>query len=80
MPAFVTWSLVGLALVALAFGFYVEGREGRFARLSRYGWVIQLAAVAFAYVVLRPGRGDAQALGAHVAAGDPVFLDFYSNY
>lgn len=82
MPPFLTWTLVAVAAGLLVFGFWVDGRSGeqRFARFGRFGWAIQVAAALLAYAVLRPGRGDTSQLGTQLAQGQPVFLDFYSNY
>lgn len=81
MPPVLTWSLVAVAVALLGFGFWVDGRtEGRFAKLGKLGWVLQVAAALLAYAVLRPGRGDTSQLSTQLAQGQPVFLDFYSNY
>ncbi|MBL8714404.1 MAG: hypothetical protein JNL79_00290 [Myxococcales bacterium] len=81
MSPVLTWLLVGFAAALLIFGFWVDGRtEGRFARFGKLGWVLQIAAALLAYGVLRPGRGDSSQLSSQLAAGQPVFLDFYSNY
>jgi hypothetical protein len=85
MPPVLTYILLAACASLLVFGFWLEGRkdEHRLAKARRWSWALQIAAVAAAYFVLRPGRGaDAPKddIAAARAAGAPIFVDFYSNY
>lgn len=85
MPPALTYLLLIGCGALFVFGFWLEGKKRigtRFERARRFAWMVQLAAVACAYLVLRPGHhGDPRddVKGA-MAARAPVFLDFYSNY
>ena len=84
MPVLVTWFLLGLCAAAFLGGMLAGGRRLPLAleRLRPFATVLQVAALAGAYLVLRPGPGvDGQAaVRAGAAEGRPVFLDFISNY
>ncbi len=82
-PAF-TYSLLVVLAAVLVTGIWAEGRKDgtRGARLRRFALAMQLGAVASAYLLLRPGRGDdpQRALRASADARRPVLLDVYSNW
>ncbi len=79
-----TYALLAVCAAAFVLGFLVDGRrkESRLARFRRYALVLQLGAIAGAYLVLRPGHGveSDQAIRASLAHGRPVLLDYFSNY
>lgn len=77
MPSSVTYVLLALCGAALIFGFLLERRK------QKYAWVLQIAAVLAAYLVLRPGRmttDPREAIKVASSARAPVFIDMYSNY
>ncbi len=84
MPSWLTYTLLGTCALALGFGLWVAGDRGRarFARLSKLAPFLQLAAIVFAYLVVRPGVGDdgAKDIAAASAADRPIFVDLYSNF
>lgn len=80
----VTWLLLTLCVVAFLFSLVLGARRlpRALERLRPFATVVQVAALAGAYLVLRPGAGvDGEAaVQAGVAQARPVFLDFFSNY
>jgi hypothetical protein len=79
-----TWSLVALCAAAFVSGFVLDRASirGRWPALARWSLVVQLAAIAGAWLVLRPGSGvdGRSAMARSAAAGRPLLLDVYSNY
>jgi hypothetical protein len=84
MPPIVTYTLLASFAGLFAVGFYLAGDKGakRFPRLQKLAVVLQIAVVAGAYFVLRPGRGvdGRAAIATSASAGKPILLDLYSNF
>jgi len=84
MAPSLTYALLAACAGLFAFGFFVGGDKGtkRFPRLQKFSLVFQIAAIAAAYGVLRPGRGvDARAaIATSASANKPILLDLYSNF
>lgn len=82
-PAF-TYTLLALCVAVFALGIWSEGRKdgARGARLRRFSLAMQLGALASAYLVLRPGRGDdaQRAMQLSASARRPLLMDIYSNW
>lgn len=83
MPPPLTYLLLAGCAAVFFSAFLLDGRamRGRFPRLSRFGWVLQGAAMVSAYLVLRPGRGvdGKAAIDTATAEGRPLLLELYSN-
>ncbi len=84
MPPWITYSLLALCGIAFVGSFAFE-RKTLHARLPALRWIVpavQVLAIATAYLVLRPGRGDDSRarIAESTAHHAPILLDMYSNY
>jgi hypothetical protein len=78
-----TYTLLAALAALFIFAFWVDGRPdtSRWHRFRKFTLIVQLSAIAGAYVLLRPGTGhDTSLVGSHAAAGRVVLLDLYSNW
>lgn len=84
MPPTLTYALLAACLGLLLFGMWVSGKQApNWAKqLSRFSGAFQVAAVVFAYLVVRPGAGDdgLQAMASAREHQRPIFVDLYSNF
>lgn len=80
-----SYTLVALCAGVFALSWWIDTRpEGsRLYRYRRFTLVLQLAALAGAIAVLRPGHGthdDPAAFAATIGNGTPALIDAYSNW
>lgn len=80
-----SYTLVALCAGVFALSWWIDTRpEGhRLYAHRRFTLVMQLAALAGALAVLRPGRGthdDPSAFAAAIGNGTPALIDAYSNW
>ena len=84
MPLWLTYGLLFGCAALLGAGFWLSGDRGaaRFPKVTRFATVFQMAAIALAYGVLRPGDGDNGNVDIATARaeGKPIFVDLYSNF
>lgn len=80
-----TYSLLALLAALFAFAWWLDGRPDahRLARYRKFTLVLQVAALAGAVGLLRPGsgtHGSPDAFAAVIGNGTPALIDLYSNW